>query len=344
MSGVFEEKYFCAVNSGSGFISYYSEMCSAAERVFIIKGGPGTGKSSFMRRVSELAKKHGKNVKYYYCSSDPASLDAVLIDGTTLFLDGTPPHSAETELAGVKDNIIDLGAFWDCAKLIDQKKEIARLTSEKKRAFAKAYHFLAAAKETVLAKDEEICPCISREKLKYAAERMISKAKKGKEFTQTSVVTNSYGMRGSVYFNTLEKLSSERISVPNQFGASHIFLEQIISAAKEKKLAITVSRDPLIPERPDAVLVHSLDRLYFIGNGGDKSVNMLRFFDSVAFKEVKSRQKHLSSLTLELLDNAKKCFECAAEYHFSLEKIYGKAMDFALKEEFTDNFLSEMFI
>ena len=42
-----EEKYFAAVNSYRGFESYYQDMFGAAERSYIIKGGPGTGKSYF---------------------------------------------------------------------------------------------------------------------------------------------------------------------------------------------------------------------------------------------------------------------------------------------------------
>ena len=85
----FEEKYFCAANTGEGFLSYYGELISAAERVFIIKGGPGTGKSRFLREVAKRAESKGERVVYYYCSSDPSSLDAVFIGGKTLLLDGT---------------------------------------------------------------------------------------------------------------------------------------------------------------------------------------------------------------------------------------------------------------
>ena len=70
---------------------------------------------------------------------------------------------------------------------------------------------------------------------------------------------------------------------------------------------------------------------------------MLRFIDTELPKELKSSLKHASSLITELTECAEASFAKASHYHFELEKIYGEAMDFSAKEEFTDNFLSEMF-
>ena len=48
-----EDCCFAASNSAHGFHSYYAEFFDDAEvdRVFVIKGGPGTGKSRFMRET-----------------------------------------------------------------------------------------------------------------------------------------------------------------------------------------------------------------------------------------------------------------------------------------------------
>lgn len=343
MSGVFEEKYFCAVNSGAGFVSYYNELIKKAERVFIIKGGPGTGKSSFMRKIAESAKRVGKRVVSFYCSSDPESLDAILIDGKILFLDGTAPHSVDTEIPGARDSIIDLGAFWDSAALIGQRNCIRRLSREKRNAFAEAYHYLAAAKETVLARDASLSSLIFDEKIRGAADRCLARIPKEKSFDIKKTVTSSFGMKGSVSFNTLKEIAAETVSVSDHFGTSHIFFDHLIDFAEKKKLSITVSRDPLIPERADAVLINGIGRLYYRGNGGDKHVNMMRFIDTELLKTKKSTLKHAQALITDLTECAVKSFKDAARYHFELEKIYGGAMDFAAKEEFTDNFLTEMF-
>jgi len=73
--------YFAASNSVSGFFSYYDEIFNAARigRVYAVKGGPGTGKSRFLRAVAACAEEADWETEYVYCSSDPYSLDAVIL-------------------------------------------------------------------------------------------------------------------------------------------------------------------------------------------------------------------------------------------------------------------------
>ena len=74
-----EEKYFAASNSGRGFVSYFDSVFSPSrfEKVYIIKGGPGTGKSYFMKSAANAAEKAGKNI-VVIASGD-------LCEGKTLF-------------------------------------------------------------------------------------------------------------------------------------------------------------------------------------------------------------------------------------------------------------------
>ena len=47
--------YFASANSFEGFKSNFAKIFAPEEyeRIYIIKGGPGTGKSSLMKRISE---------------------------------------------------------------------------------------------------------------------------------------------------------------------------------------------------------------------------------------------------------------------------------------------------
>lgn len=74
--------YFLGANSGEGFVSRFDELdCMLGlNRKIIIKGGPGTGKSRMIRRVAEHYEGMGKSVEYIHCSSDPDSLDGIIVD------------------------------------------------------------------------------------------------------------------------------------------------------------------------------------------------------------------------------------------------------------------------
>ena len=57
-------QYFLGANSPQGFYSLYSELLppETARAIYIIKGGPGCGKSTLMRQVGEWAAQAGETV------------------------------------------------------------------------------------------------------------------------------------------------------------------------------------------------------------------------------------------------------------------------------------------
>ena len=117
----FAKAYFGAANGYDGFRSYFDEIFDSKnyKRVFVIKGGPGTGKSTFMKRISKHFTRNGDDVEEIYCSSDPSSLDGVIIgreNKKIAFLDGTSPHERDAKFPGAIDEIINLGDNFDTKK------------------------------------------------------------------------------------------------------------------------------------------------------------------------------------------------------------------------------------
>ncbi len=93
-------KYFLGANSPQGFYSLYSELIDPAQAraIYILKGGPGCGKSTLMRRVGAALEEAGCTVEYICCSGDPDSLDAVIAPALGVALvDGTAPHESVTK-------------------------------------------------------------------------------------------------------------------------------------------------------------------------------------------------------------------------------------------------------
>ena len=90
-------RYFLGANTGKGFVSLYDEFCKpeSGNFLYVIKGGPGCGKSSFMKKIGKAAEDAGLDVEYVICSGDPDSLDGVLIPAWHVgYADGTQPaHS-----------------------------------------------------------------------------------------------------------------------------------------------------------------------------------------------------------------------------------------------------------
>ena len=88
-------QYFLGGNTPSGFYSLYHQL-SDPERfqaLYIIKSGPGSGKSSLMRRVGRHAQAAGLETVEVLCSGDPDSLDALILPQLgAAIVDGTAPQ------------------------------------------------------------------------------------------------------------------------------------------------------------------------------------------------------------------------------------------------------------
>ncbi len=96
-------QYFLGANSPTGFNSLYDHLLPSEEAraIFILKGGPGCGKSTLMRKVGALAGEAGLETEYILCSGDPDSLDAIILPTLAVaIVDGTAPHVVVTQRHG----------------------------------------------------------------------------------------------------------------------------------------------------------------------------------------------------------------------------------------------------
>ncbi|HZG73662.1 MAG TPA: hypothetical protein VEY51_19150, partial [Chondromyces sp.] len=139
-------RYFAGGNTAHGFHDLFSSTLEGLNRLFILKGGPGTGKSTLMRDLADSCIERGYDVELVHCASDPDSLDGVIIPAIKCgIVDGTAPHIVEPELPGVVEEYVNLGSCWDSLVLQKNREEIIHLTQEIKTCFKKAYEAFSEA-------------------------------------------------------------------------------------------------------------------------------------------------------------------------------------------------------
>lgn len=120
-----ETAFFLGACSPKGFCSHSDSLLQEGLSLTVIKGGSGCGKSTFMRAVGKAAQQRGLDVSYILCSSDPDSLDALIIPALHLaYADGTAPHVLEPRLCGGSMNYLNFGAFYDSAAMAANEAEI----------------------------------------------------------------------------------------------------------------------------------------------------------------------------------------------------------------------------
>lgn len=141
---------FPGSNTPLGFYSYYDNIIHTnnANKIFIIKGGPGTGKSSFMKKIANHFISQNINIEYHLCSADPNSLDAiVIIPAGVAIIDGTFPHAIDPQIPGALDEIINFAPYWNEKEIRSNKEAIVQTNLERKSMFSKSYSYLQAAKQ-----------------------------------------------------------------------------------------------------------------------------------------------------------------------------------------------------
>jgi hypothetical protein len=128
-------------NTSQGFFSFYEYMVKeSVKRKMILKGGPGVGKSTFMKKVGQYFADRGVDVEYHWCSSDNDSLDGVVIGRHEIcLLDGTAPHVIDPRFPGAVDEIVNIGQFWSRDIISEHRGEIIALSSSIAGCFARAY-------------------------------------------------------------------------------------------------------------------------------------------------------------------------------------------------------------
>ena len=325
-----ENSYFGASNSYSGFISYFDRIFKRDEflRVFIIKGGPGTGKSSFMKKV--LSEFYGKlNTEAIYCSSDPSSLDGIILsneNGKIAFIDGTAPHAEETAYPGAKDEIIDLGQCWDRAWLSGSYDKIKALSKEKKEAYNTAYSYLKIAghcheiieKMTVkVYKRNE-----SRQKAMSFAEQISTKRDGKKDVRLISAFCKS----GKYSLKTLEKKGVVRYSIEGEGLTTYLFLEDIICALDFIGANYRRYPSPFSEKLTEAVYLSDEDILISQSEIGE--VIDCGEFLSEGQSVLSEQAKTTEIIRNDALREAQRWLGIASDFHFRLEEIYSPSMDF----------------
>ncbi len=333
------EKYFAASNSAKGFCSYYNECFGDADKLYIIKGGPGTGKSSFMKKCAQSAEGKGYFVEYFYCSSDPDSLDGIIIykgEKSIVVLDGTAPHVYDMVYPGIRDNIINLGDAWREEILDASREDIFRLCREKTNMYKRAYEAHGSCGNLYAVIDSYYDRFLKRNKMELAAGKLVDKYNISGDGRVDIRLIDSVSMKGRIRFETFERMADKCVIIGDTFGTGHIMLEYIKKRLDNARADYYISYDPVMSRKINGifergqkiafVIPDSRSRLSFEENRVNY-INMKRFIASEV-SDVRGELKYSFSLYKSCIDLALKYLEGARECHFALEEIYKEAMDF----------------
>lgn len=337
------KKYFLGANSGEGFVSHFGDSFNAFDgwRGIIIKGGPGTGKSSFMKYIVAKAVDKGYAVELCPCSSDPDSLDAIIIkEIKTVILDGTAPHVVEPVYPGACEEIINLGEFWHGENLRQKADEIINVTRQNKKLHKRVSAYISAASELIYDNYKLSRQFINLTKAEQfgikTAERLIPK---NKNYAPKEWVRYLGGItpKGVVSFSgTVDDFYKNVVVISDKYGgASNEIMTSVRRVALARGHEIITLKNPFLPSRIiDHILIPELSTAfvreyeYMHFDESHRRIHARRFADINLLRGVRGRCVFNRRTARELLLEAGETLRQAKTVHDRLEKYYIDAMDF----------------
>ncbi|HBN94859.1 MAG TPA: hypothetical protein DDZ66_01045 [Firmicutes bacterium] len=343
--------FFAGSNSGKGFYSLFDNIIGPeAKRIYLLKGGPGTGKSSFMRHIANAVGNRGYDHELFFCSSDSKALDAVSFPKLRIALiDATAPHVMDAELPGCRDQLISLGDFWSAGALETKRDEIIEGGRIKQAHFAAAFRYFAAA----LAVEENMA-ARNREKGSHGSS---PEAVREIQSIIDSTTPDHEGEQGKIRHLFASALTPEGYVSHIQSlvqGLCHVFVLQggpgtgkgeslsaIVSHAQSAGHDLEAFHYPLDP--------HKL--LHIIIPGAKIAVLSAISLDNL--EELVGRRIPLGSgesaanagdhkLWGELLQKGFNALLKAQSSHIHIEEYYAQAMDFTAQTAYRDEILAEI--
>lgn len=343
------DSYFLGCNSAFGFISLFDELYDPYDgwTLYIIKGGPGTGKSTLMKKIAFEAEKKGYNIEKIYCSSDPDSLDAVIINDLKISIaDGTAPHILEPRFAGAAEEIINLGEFWNRELLKDNRDEIIKYSTLISAQHGNCVKYLRAA--------QVIQNEINREVLKYTdidkIERFIKREARKNDrvsekhaFTVKNRIIDAVTPDGIKIFKTpIANHCEETTVLCDKYAVTApMIIERLARISISENKDIIKCRSFLNPRnRTSHIIIPEYKTAYITESYGEKfesnkrKINTARFLDK-CFKTDEQNINTAVKARDAAVREAVKHLKTAKELHDILESFYIKAMDYDRMNKYT---------
>lgn len=345
-------RFFLGANSKNGFASLYDNFISPADGDFlwVIKGGPGCGKSTFMKRIGAAAEDAGLRVEYILCSGDPDSLDGVYFpEKRVAYVDGTAPHVIEAVYPGAASLYLDLGRFLDAGALAPQLSEIADLNRRYKALYADAYTLLSAGAALLPKHLPGLWGAAETEKLEkklagLAARKLPKQSKTGKLKKR---FLSARSCRGYLRLGeTLAKLCPKIFALDNTLGLAHPFLSRLADIALARGYDVILCPDPLEPENIEAVLLPEAGLGFLAAEKAFPCAGAfrhLRLDAAVPLSgETKALLRQRRRESAILLSAAEASLARAKALHDELEAVYRPHVDFAGLDTLTEEHVSRL--
>ena len=343
--------YFLAANAPSGFLHFYDTLYDAerGDRVYLLRGGPGSGKSTLMGYCASNLALAGQPMELFPCPADPDSLDAVWFPKLGIgIIDATSPHFIEPKFPGLCEMEIELGRAWNTEALHDKRKSILALCRQEALLRARVKRYMEAV-GTLMDDSYRIdCKCSDHEKAFKLAKRLsmgyddISRSR-GRNGSETIRFLSAVTSKGIVFLDQTVTMQCDQIYVlEDDLGAAS---GMVLSALKESMLQkgydCILCPSPLAPSRKiDHLLFPSLSlavctssSLIPVPCATERRIHARRFRLTDEIAQYKQHLRFNRRAVEELLKDTVLLLREANKLHGKVEEIYRQCTDYSVVDD-----------
>ena len=330
--------FFAGANSGEGFQNLFPRLVDLEKTYdyMILKGGPGVGKSTFMKEVGRTMEQAGTAVEYLWCSGDPDSLDGVLLPELRCgMVDGTSPHVIEPKYPAAVDRYVDLGRFYHLPTAKAAAEEAKACTHAYQGAYVRAYHCLRAARQVELDAVASVRAAFDSRRAERRVDGIIQREFRERRSGsgQTAVrFLGSVTSKGYIWrFDSVDTLCPKVYEFADSWELAGGCLEKLRRAAERSGWDCIACLAPEEPGRIEHLLVPKLGLAFVTSRPGmdygKKPFRRIRL-DAMAQPEGRARLRFQSRMASILRREGIEALGQARAAHDALEAIYNPYVDF----------------
>lgn len=327
---------FLGSNTPKGFVGFYDTVLAKGNRLFILKGGSGVGKHTFMKKCGKLFEEKGYEIEYLHCSNDVHSLDGIIIvELQVAMIDGTNPHMVDPKLPGCFDEIIDLGVFINGSEMERNKEAVFSLIQQKKNLYSSAYHMLSCASILYQDNSELLLRCTNWDRANQLLKELPTIFVRDQSHiigNTRNIFSSSYTSNG--YCNYIDTLlaGKKTFGIKSTYLFNRRLLQKIYKYGISCGYHITVCKSPLDPDEIDHLIFDEFAILSIDQYNSYDKVDVLHEIDDILIKtqmEECQQQLQWNHENIDLfLNRAIKYMENCSMFHNQLEGLYIPNMDF----------------
>ncbi len=352
----FTPSFFMGALTAEGYYSNLKNIYDPAKgwRAYLIKGGPGMGKSSLMKGVvADLAEK-GFDWVAVPCPSDPDSLDGVIFPAAKVaIMDATHPHIVDPQFPQLSEVTVELGHYCRKELIAPHRDALMAAAKENKALYDRAYRYIAAASSLM---DDTYRLAARHTDMQSGAElgnRLANQLipQRSQQSDEKVAFLSGITSKGHIFMgDTIDSLCSRVVVFQDELGAaSRAFMSAVRFAALSRGHRIITCMCPFAPnEKPEHILVPELDLAFTTQNRylpqsrSVRRIHARRFSSPSGLAACRQRFAFNRRGAAELIKEACLSVEAAKKIHDDIEGYYILSMDFDKAQQWRKKIVSEI--